>query len=233
MKTKHIFTVSIIGFMCGLAILWVATNNNDSGPTKSQVLKPAPTATSTNSPYLELYRDEVSNLQQELKSLQIQLNDLQQTRRHNQDENSQLEHESQESYQEDITADTNQDVELQSYLQKQLEQERVTAQINTLEQQLQYEEPDPGWSNWAQNEIMNNISNKQYAGVNVVGNECRSTLCRFQFQFDDTEIRDTAVGDIPTLVPWDSQGFFHADEEDPLNLVLYISREGAQLAQLE
>ncbi len=41
-------------------------------------------------------------------------------------------------------------------------------------------------------------------------------MCRFQFQFDDTEIRDTAVGDIPRLVPWDSQGFFHADEDDPL-----------------
>ncbi len=233
MKTTHTFTTTIIGFICGLAILWIATNNNDSVPTKSQTLIPTPKAITTNNSDLELYRDEISYLQQDLKSLQKQLNDLQQATQKNQAENTELEHESQESYQETTSADTNQNVELQPYLQKQLEQERITAQINTLEQQLQYEDPDPGWSNWAQNEIMNNISNKQYAGVSVVGNECRSTMCRFQFQFDDTEIRDTAVGDIPTLVPWDSQGFFHVDEDDPLNLILYVSREGSQLAQVE
>ncbi len=233
MKTKHAFSAAIIASICGLAILWVVTINSDSGSMKSTSLKPAPKETRANNSDLELYRDEVSNLQQEIKSLQIQLNDLQQVSRINQAEKIQLKHVNSENYQEATTSDTNQNVELQPYQQKQLEQERLTAQINTLEQQLQYEDPDPGWSNWAQDQILNNISNKQYTGVNVVGNECRSTLCRFQFQFDNAEIRDTAVEDIPILVPWESQGFFHADEQDPLNLVFYISREGAQLAQVE
>jgi hypothetical protein len=233
MKTKHKFTATIIGFICGLAILWIATNNSDSDSTKSLALKPTPKATTTNNSDLELYRDEVSYLQQDINSLQKQLNDLQQATKQNQAASKKLANESQESYQETHAADTNQDVELQPDLQQQREKEKITAQINTLEQQLQYEEPDPGWSIWAQDEIMNNISNKQYSGVSVVGNECRSTMCRFQFQFDDTEIRDTTVGDISSLVPWDSQGFFHTDENDPLNLVVYISREGTQLAQVE
>ncbi len=233
MKTKHKFTATIIGFICGLAILWVVTNKENSGQVKSLALKSIPTETTTNNSDLEQSRDEISYLQQDLKSLQIQLKDLQQTTQINQAENIQLIHDNQQTYQETSATDTDQDVELQPYQQKMAEQEMISAQINTLDQQLQYEEPDPGWSYWAQNEILNSINNKQYVGVNVIANDCRSTMCRFQIQFDNTEIRDTALGDIPTLVPWDSQGFFHADEDDPLNLVLYVSREGAQLAQIE
>ncbi len=97
MKTTHTFTATIIGFICGLAILWIATNNIDSVPTKSQAFIPTPKETTTNNSDLELYRDEVSYLQQDLKSLQKQLNDLQQATQQNQAENTELEHESQES----------------------------------------------------------------------------------------------------------------------------------------
>jgi hypothetical protein len=232
MNTKHKFTTTIIGFICGLVIFWTVINKENSGQVKSFAFKSRPIETTTNNSDLEQYRDEISYLQQDLKSLQIQLKDLQQTTQINQAENIQLIHDNQQTYQE-TTTNTNQDVELQPYQQKMAEKEMISAQLNTLDQQLQYEEPDPGWSYWAQNEILNSINNKQYVGVNVIANDCRSTMCRFQIQFDNTQIRDTAVGDIPTLVPWDSQGFFHADEDDPLNLVLYVSREGAQLAQIE
>jgi hypothetical protein len=108
-------------------------------------------------------------------------------------------------------------------------EERVRARIDVLVDRLEQEVPDSSWTAWVEAELEGGLVDAGIEGAALAATECRATMCRVRFAFDDAQSRDEALESLPFLIPWDGDGFFHLENGDPLRAVAYVAREGEAL----
>jgi hypothetical protein len=131
-----------------------------------------------------------------------------------------------------MAADTSTDEFLGSY------QEPMTAQaLNTRIAQADFtqeeaitslldaEEADPDWSDQAEAEIRTAFETDGNLNAQLVNIECRSTYCRVEGIFGDSEARDRSISQLMGLIPWEAQAFYHGDEQAGVTGSVYILRD--------
>jgi len=91
---------------------------------------------------------------------------------------------------------------------------------------------DPTWTDWAERKLANIITTETVAGSNSIDIKCASSICRVTMRFDNAEHSQTAMQQLPTLVPWQANGYFRTDPKTNATTV-YISREGEQLPRAD
>ena len=109
------------------------------------------------------------------------------------------------------------------------ERAQAAEMFSELQTRLDSDPLDAQTGEWASDQIRAGIESRMGDGTRLTGTECRTSMCRIEMQFDDEITRDEMLGQVPDTVPWDSQGFFYADPADPLNLVVFVGREGQTL----
>jgi hypothetical protein len=103
--------------------------------------------------------------------------------------------------------------------------EVAAAQLSSVEAVMHDEPVDAQWATWAEGEIADTLT-----GIGAADHttSCRETLCKVELDFASAGDRDQVIQDLPSALPWDSEGFFHASE-DGLEVAVYIAREGELL----
>ena len=102
--------------------------------------------------------------------------------------------------------------------------ERFRRDVTDFEDRLASEAPDPGWSDWATEEIEHELEAQEVPGARLLASECSTTLCRMEFAFDDEHSRESSSGMLPMLLPTEGHGFWLVDEHDPLKIVIFANR---------
>jgi len=105
------------------------------------------------------------------------------------------------------------------------EHAHLAAFLGRLEGQLAEEAADPAWSTWAEDAINGGSAHHDLPGATSITTTCRTTLCRIEVAFADGANRAQSLESLPSLIPWDVQGFFHLDPATN-TVVLYATREG-------
>ena len=101
--------------------------------------------------------------------------------------------------------------------------------MDTLAGRMKGEATDPHWAAGAQTEINARAAEMIPEGAALLAAHCRTSLCRLEVGFETLDARDQAFDVLPLLVPWDSDGFVHADTDDPSKVIVYAAREGRTL----
>lgn len=117
--------------------------------------------------------------------------------------------------------------------EEELEQAEVQteAQVELLEQTLFTEKIDSGWASSAQLALEEAFGDKEVTGFELVGHECRSTLCRLELNFDGSASPEQSFQNFLQLRPWQGYGFSQVDNEG--FAVVYLARDGYSLPQLQ
>ncbi len=103
--------------------------------------------------------------------------------------------------------------------------ERAAQTLAALNGALDYEQTDPEWAAAAEGALEEVVLSGPVAGVKLVANECRSSLCRLELAAENpTQLRALLLH-----LPWSSESLVTMD--DAGNSVLYLSREGHGLPQ--
>lgn len=112
------------------------------------------------------------------------------------------------------------------------QEERVSAQIREqiefLETSLGRELADKEWAKPAMIALGDAFETEAAEGIDLLEADCRSSMCRIRLAFDPS-IAEESFGRLQSIVPWSSEGFFHIDDVDSGEAVLYLSREDHQL----
>ena len=107
---------------------------------------------------------------------------------------------------------------------------RTQAEIDLLEGTLRAEKPDPAWATAAQLALHTTLHNGAFPGVQIVGAECRTTLCRMELALDVATAQDS-FRNLIDLAPWSGQGLIQLNAETGL-AVMYLAREEYKLPQV-
>jgi hypothetical protein len=107
----------------------------------------------------------------------------------------------------------------------------VPRMVQNLATTVEREPVDPEWAGWAQQELTTRI--EALEGSAVIRSHCGTTLCQLEIGFVDAEARDQALREISFAVPWDNDGFYAVNENDPFAVTVFVGREGHALPQLD
>lgn len=107
----------------------------------------------------------------------------------------------------------------------------IKAQLDLMEETLQSESVDEKWSNSSMQGIYDAVLKNTAIGFHIASADCRSTICRLDLTFDP-DLSEDSLSELPDLIPWSGEIFFHIDDIDSGEAVLYVSREGHFLPQL-
>jgi hypothetical protein len=103
------------------------------------------------------------------------------------------------------------------------------AATRTLEETFTAEPPDPEWAGRAELALTETYRNsEELPGVNLLGAECRSTLCVLEVGLDGDTSPGEAYSDLVFATPWPGESFIAIDEATGAAL-LYLAREGHSL----
>jgi len=114
--------------------------------------------------------------------------------------------------------------------ESQREAARTQAEIGLMEATLRAEKPDPAWASTAQLALHTTLHNGALPGVQMVGAECRATLCRMELTLDGSTAQES-FRNLFDLAPWSGQSLIQLDTETGL-AVMYLAREEHTLPQL-
>jgi hypothetical protein len=112
----------------------------------------------------------------------------------------------------------------------QREAARTQTEIGLMEATLRAEKADPEWANTAQLALHTTLHNGALPGVQMVGAECRATLCRMELMLDGSTAQES-FRNLFDLAPWSGQSLIQLDTETGL-AVMYLAREEHALPQL-
>jgi hypothetical protein len=128
------------------------------------------------------------------------------------------------SYQEPMTAQALSTLIAQADF---TQEEAITSLLNA-------EEADPDWSDQAEAEIRAAFETDGNLNAQLVNIECRSTYCRVEGIFGDTEARDRSISQLMSLMPWKTQAFYHGDEQEGVTGSVYVLRDSVtELPRIE
>ena len=105
------------------------------------------------------------------------------------------------------------------------------AKTNECERAFSQERADPEWSNTAQQKLEQKYSGEEFQALHSQV-ECRSTLCRVKFSFDEGQAGLQATGQVQEKMPWSGGSFMHADMEKRSGMI-FVGREGHALPQVD
>jgi len=112
-------------------------------------------------------------------------------------------------------------------------EERSRARFRLLDDAIDFEELDSGWSRNAELEIADAVEAAAEQGLSLAAAECRSTLCRIRVAVDPAAPEDEAMRALLDAAPWSGERFFRFKGGQDGGGVLYLAREGARLPSLE
>jgi hypothetical protein len=92
---------------------------------------------------------------------------------------------------------------------------------------LDAEEADSEWSGRAESEIRMSIDSSESLNAQITLVECRSTYCRIDGVFGDTDARNQLIAQLMALMPWETEAFYQGAAEGDGTGALYILKEGA------
>lgn len=114
--------------------------------------------------------------------------------------------------------------------ESQREAARTQAEIGLMEATLRAEKPDPAWASTAQLALHTTLHNGAPPGVQMVGAECRATLCRMELTLDGSTAQES-FRNLFDLAPWPGQSLVQIDTEAGV-AVMFFAREEHALPQL-
>lgn len=97
------------------------------------------------------------------------------------------------------------------------------------EQSLGEQPVDVEWAEGMQARFDQFFATEQVAGSHVGAVDCRSTLCRIEVSFDDQGGRDALIGEVSGLLEPNAQGFAHIEDDEDLEIQVYLSRQDTML----
>ena len=112
------------------------------------------------------------------------------------------------------------------------EEEQVQAvayaeeQIERYEATLLTEAVDPAWSTGAQDSLSDAFYQAAPDGVALAATECRASLCRMDFSFDDTVSPEEGSDALARFTPWSGRRFIAIPQDGFAGAIMYLAREG-------
>lgn len=103
--------------------------------------------------------------------------------------------------------------------------EQVHNELDYLDRTIQSEPIDPSWTDSAVTMVQDSWLHDPELGFTVQNVECRSSLCRFEMGFEGSVSQDS-FNDFAERLPWIGEVFFHLDDTQSGNAVVYLAREG-------
>jgi hypothetical protein len=227
------FTLFLVGGLIITQIyIWsiVPQTKQDTNQTISRT--PAQEIVVSNDAFQDRLKAQLTNLQQQFTTEQIalheQLNTLQEVLQAHIDEreaelsdaSAALDSWSDMSAESSEAPVTTEDLNLHIAKADFSQEEAVASQLNA-------EEADPHWSGWAEAEVRAAIETDTSINAQLINVECRSSFCRVDGEFGDSDVRGQLISKLMALVPWEAQAFYHGDELEGVTGALYIMKEGA------
>jgi hypothetical protein len=93
------------------------------------------------------------------------------------------------------------------------------------------EAPDPRWSRSAEQTIQQLYATEEFRQLHISG-ECRTTMCRLDLSYPDSESEATAIKALVHRHPWDGPAFTQLNHETRIAFS-YVAREGFDLPESE
>lgn len=107
--------------------------------------------------------------------------------------------------------------------------EHAQAVAESVEQHLLEQAVDTEWAAGMQARFDELFANERLTGSHVGAVDCRSTLCRLEVSFDDLTGRDALVDAASSLLEPNAQGFAHIEDDEDLEIQVYLSRQDTVL----
>ena len=114
-----------------------------------------------------------------------------------------------------------------------LDQARFDAHAAALSDALIAEQVDHAWRAEIDQQVNNALAGPSFAGAELRGTECGTTLCRVELAYDSLDARQRAEEAIPLQRPFATQGIIHAESPDSLEVSVYFARKGHGLPRLD
>lgn len=92
---------------------------------------------------------------------------------------------------------------------------------------LENEEIDADWSSLAEDQITQQFEADKKYDSREFEITCRSTHCAVRGEFGDSEERKRKISWFMTLIPWNTSGFYHADDIGGATGAIYVMRSEA------
>jgi len=102
---------------------------------------------------------------------------------------------------------------------------------NECERAFSQERPDAAWSKTAQQQLEQKYSAEEFQAFHSQV-ECRSTMCRVTFSFDEGQAGMQAAALAQDKMPWSGRSFMHADMEKRSGMI-FVGRQGHTLPQVD
>ena len=107
---------------------------------------------------------------------------------------------------------------------------QIRSEMDFLDDVIQSEAADASWSDSAETLVYDSWLNDPDIGFAVENVNCGSTLCRFEMAFNGPVSQDSFDG-FGERLPWVGEVFFHLEDPQDGNAIVYIAREGYSLPQ--
>lgn len=230
------FMLRFGGVLAGIIVLvLIIVKNNSMVPKHSKTLKEkiedSGIATSSDKNRLRMMSnqkkqaDEMSNLERELSRLSKKIVSLESTV-------AKLMVNQHTAAGSDLIGNADQDsAEETSEMEEEKIMSQIKAQVDMMEETLQYEPVDAEWSDSVRIALYKSVQENTTGNFEILNADCRSTLCRVDLTFD-TALPEDSFRELQDLIPWNGEAFFQVDDTDSGQAVLYIAREGYSLPQL-
>jgi hypothetical protein len=99
----------------------------------------------------------------------------------------------------------------------------------TLQQRVQQEPADPGWKADAEARITQEAGSLVTDGATLEEANCAASVCRVSVRFPSEQEFLRRASSVSDLDLWPGSRFAFQDPRDPLRMVVYVGREGADL----
>jgi hypothetical protein len=232
-KNLHYYTVLIGGgVMITLGYVWSTLPYTKQDTDRAISHTTTQAIATLNDVYLDKLKEQLNNLQQQFATEQVvlheQINTLQDALEALVEKSETEQNEASPSIDPllDTISSSHEDHITAQELSRRIakadfsQQEAIASQLNA-------EEVDPHWSGWAEAEIRAAIETDVSLNTQLLNVVCRSTFCRVEAAFGDSDTRGQFISKLMALVPWEAQAFYHGDESEGVTGALYIMKEGA------
>jgi hypothetical protein len=112
-------------------------------------------------------------------------------------------------------------------------QEHARAVAESLEQDLVDQPADAEWAATMDERFGAFFGAQQLAGSRLGAVDCRSTLCRLEVSFTASGDREALIDQVSSLLEPNAQGFAHIEDDDDLEIEVYLSRQDTTLPTAE
>jgi hypothetical protein len=107
--------------------------------------------------------------------------------------------------------------------------EVIQAKTRLLEAELQKKSEDSQSNRQAEQRVRERLNVRAITGAVASEVQCVSTVCRLTVTLENVDYRDDLLPALPSIVPWQFEGFYRAADDNENRVLVYFSREGTEL----